>query len=125
MTFLWFSNLSYDMVLPYIFTWDLIFAGYDVNMLDYTPMKQPGAINALTFSTFALITPFLSVVNWPFAILGMPLWITMGTYTIFTMIFDDDIPNPDIRRYYKKKSNSDKNSPQPPKIPYDPNRPVV
>ena len=25
----------------------------------------------------------------------------------------------------KKKSNSDKNSPQPPKIPYDPNRPVV
>ena len=111
MVFLWVSKKSYDMVLPYIFTWDLIFSGYDVNMLDYTPTKLPGAINALTFASFAIIAPFLTVVNLPFAILGMPLWIGMGTYTIMIMLFDDVIPSADIRTYYKKKSHPSNSPP--------------
>ena len=35
------------MLLPYIFTWDLIFSKDNPNMLDYTPTKYPGGINAL------------------------------------------------------------------------------
>jgi len=47
------------MILPYVYTWDAIFSGNDVNLLDYSPKKLPGGINALTFATFAVITPFL------------------------------------------------------------------
>lgn len=109
MVFLWFAKSSYDMILPYVFAWDLIFSGYDVNMLDYTPSKLPGFINGLTFATFAIIAPFLFIVNLPFAILGIPLWIGMGTYSFLSMLFDDVIPNADIRTYYKMNRSPQSN----------------
>jgi hypothetical protein len=121
---MWFAKMSYDMILPYVFTWDLIFSGYDVNILDYTPKKLPGAINALTFASFAIITPFLFFVNLPFAIFGTPLWIGMGAYTILSLLFDDVIPNADIRMNFQKKSPPSNSTQPPPQTPYDPNRPV-
>jgi hypothetical protein len=104
MIFLWLAKCSYDMILPYTFTWDAIFSGYDVDILDYTPTKLPGGINALTFASFAVLAPFLTAINFPFAVLGLPVWAFMGFYKILSLLFDDVIPDGDARTLYNKKS---------------------
>ena len=42
--------------------------------------------------------------NLPLAILGFPVWVSMGVYKILSLLFDDVIPDADARSIYMKKS---------------------